>query len=730
MGSTYKSARLFFVVIGLLSGPFQMVSLNAQNTYLDSLFSELPKAVNDSNKVILLNEIAWELKFDYPDSARSYLKQSLGLAVDIGFRRGVGDAYNYRGVVEDIHGRQDLAAEYFKRALSVREELKDLKGLASLYNNLGNLYKKSGDYKEALVNYRQSMYYREELKDTVRMVRLKFNMGGLEEARGNYDNALDLMMEFLEYNLKAGDSTAIASATNIVGNIKLELERYPEAERHFTEALELHRRLGNQVQEAAVLNNIGNLKDAVGSRVFTTQQDNELALALVDEAIMFLEDSRAIYEELEDAAALAKVENNLGVVYTNRGRYFDSMGQVNQAEQSWQLAEGFLEEALQKNRENEDLKGQCEVLKSWHGLFAAKGDYQRALRYIDQYTLIAREIEDQKFIQSSFQDYANAYYSLGDYKEAYKQLALYDSLRYVRLNETKVTELEQREAIYGDLRKKYTLERREQELRVQQAELRQARVEFYGAIVGVALVSLLALLLYNRNQIKTRANQQLAEKNAIIEKERKRSDDLLKNILPESTANELKEHGKAKARHYKQVTVLFTDFKSFTQIAEQLSPEDLVAELDACFREFDEITKELGVEKIKTIGDAYMCAGGLPEVNTTHASDVVRAAIKMRDYMLDYARKQQAQGKPVFEIRIGIHTGPVVSGIVGNRKFAYDIWGDTVNIAARMESSSEPGRINISQDTYELVQDRFVCIPRGKISAKNKGELEMYFVEA
>ena len=730
MGVTNLKTRLLALVFSCLGGLLLPRGLSGQNAYLDSLLQELPQASNDSNKVILLNEIAWELKFDHPDSARSYLKLSLGLSIDIDFRRGMGDAYNFRGVVEDIHGRPDLAVDYFKKALEVREELEDIKGMASMYNNIGNLYKNKGDYKEAMSFYRQSMFYREQLGDTSRLMRLQFNMGNLEEARGNYDEALNYMLDFLEYNLRSGDSTAIASATNIVGNIKLELERYPEAERHFSQALGIHQRLGNRAQEASVLNNIGNLRDAVGSRVFYTQKDNELALALVDESIQFFESSRAISLELDDFDALSKVENNLGVVYTNRGIYYEQMGRINQATRSWKTAEEFLTEALRKNKENEDRKGECEVLKSWHGLSMARGDFQQALRYIDRYALIAREIEDAKFIQSAYQDYADAYFELGEYRAAFLNLDLYDSLRYVRLNEKRVMEVEQREAIYGDLAKKHTVERQEQELRVQQAELRQARVVFYAAIGGVGLVSLLALLLYNRNQIKTKANKQLAEKNRIIEKERKRSDDLLENILPKATAKELKERGKAKARHYEQVTVLFTDFKSFTQIAEKLSPEELVAELDTCFREFDEITRKHGVEKIKTIGDAYMCAGGLPEVNETHAEDVVRAALEMRDYMLRFAQEQRQAGKPVFEIRIGNHTGPVVSVIVGNRKFAYDIWGDAVNIAARMESSSIPGKINISQKTYNLVHEQFSCTPRGKVSAKNKGEMEMFFVEA
>jgi class 3 adenylate cyclase len=214
-----------------------------------------------------------------------------------------------------------------------------------------------------------------------------------------------------------------------------------------------------------------------------------------------------------------------------------------------------------------------------------------------------------------------------------------------------------------------------------------------------------------------------------LDREKKKSDELLLNILPAETAEELKRHGKAKVKKFGSVTIMFTDFKDFTLISGRMSPEDLVDEIDSCFRAFDEIIGKYGIEKIKTIGDAYMCVGGLPVENGTHPVDVVRAGIEIRDFMAGRQARKAGERRPFFELRIGIHTGPVVAGVVGLKKFAYDIWGDSVNTAARMESAGEAGKVNISRSTYELVADRFRCIHRGKIEAKNKGQLEMYFVE-
>lgn len=211
--------------------------------------------------------------------------------------------------------------------------------------------------------------------------------------------------------------------------------------------------------------------------------------------------------------------------------------------------------------------------------------------------------------------------------------------------------------------------------------------------------------------------------NRILRKEKQRSDDLLLNILPQEVAEELKQTGSSEARQYDNVTVLFTDFVGFTLLSEKLSPKELVQEIHECYTAFDGIIQRYGLEKIKTIGDAYLAVCGLPIANAKHAENVVQAAIEIAKFIAE--RKLE---KESFSIRIGVHSGSVVAGIVGVKKYAYDIWGDTVNTAARMEQNSESGKINISGSTFELIKDKFPCEYRGKIEAKNKGKIDMYFV--
>jgi ligand-binding sensor domain-containing protein/class 3 adenylate cyclase len=256
---------------------------------------------------------------------------------------------------------------------------------------------------------------------------------------------------------------------------------------------------------------------------------------------------------------------------------------------------------------------------------------------------------------------------------------------------------------------------------------------WFRTLMGIILVA----LLYGVYRWRTAAlrkqkrilEQTVKERTAEVVKQKEKSDELLLNILPSEVAEELKEKGYTTAKSFDEVTVLFSDIKGFTNVSEKMTAQELVKEINTYFSVFDGIIQKYGLEKIKTIGDAYVAAGGLPEKNSATVQNVVEAAIAMQQAIEKLKEERVTSNKPHFELRIGIHTGPVVAGVVGIKKFQYDIWGDTVNLAARMEQSGVPGKINISQHTYELVKEQFNCVHRGKIEAKNKGEIDMYFVE-
>lgn len=242
----------------------------------------------------------------------------------------------------------------------------------------------------------------------------------------------------------------------------------------------------------------------------------------------------------------------------------------------------------------------------------------------------------------------------------------------------------------------------------------------------VLLIYLIALVFENT---KNTALKNLDERNRQLDRERQRSDELLLNILPYDVMEELKQTGKTRARHYESVSVIFTDFKDFTKVSEVLSPQDLVNTIDEYYESFDNLLSKYGAEKIKTVGDAYICAIGIPLETKDNAIKAVDLSMAILAEVNRIRAKLLEAGRPAFDIRIGVHTGPLIAGVVGIKKFAYDIWGDTVNTAARMQESGAPNRINISQATWQHVHDHFICHYRGKIAAKNKGEIEMYFVD-
>jgi adenylate cyclase len=253
-------------------------------------------------------------------------------------------------------------------------------------------------------------------------------------------------------------------------------------------------------------------------------------------------------------------------------------------------------------------------------------------------------------------------------------------------------------------------------------------------ILYIVMFSLIIRVLYDQLGLRFARKQYMLEQiinnrteDLIIEKEK--TEALLANLLPRNTAAEIMSKGKATKIKYNFVTVLFSDIQGFTKIAEETNPEVLIDELDKFFFYFDSVVEKYSIEKIKTIGDAYMCAGGIPEKNRTNPVEVILAALEMRIYMNKLKETSEIEGMRYWDIRIGIHTGTVVAGVVGQKKLSYDIWGDTVNIASRMESSGEAGKINISGTTYEFVKEFFTCEYRGKMPVKYKGELEMYFVE-
>lgn len=393
--------------------------------------------------------------------------------------------------------------------------------------------------------------------------------------------------------------------------------------------------------------------------------------------------------------------------------------------------------ALEAASISEELNYKIGMARSYEQLKIIYGtlDYQiKYLRYkgkaalVDRGDEIKKQKEETEKIKQEIEELAKDNITNRELIEK-KQLELLEKQKV--LNETsgqlnRMTEEAERLAVKNKLLEK--------DKKIKELEVIRQRLQKYFILSLLGVFLLLAIILFKQFKSKQRTAKELAEKNEIITAEKKRSDELLLNILPLETANELKVNGKATTREYEMVTVMFTDFKDFTLISENLTPKDLVDEIDTCYCAFDTIIEKHGIEKIKTIGDAYLCAFGIakniPKGVKHDPSNVIDAAFEIVEFMNDTHKKRESEGKPFFRIRVGIHSGPLVAGVVGRKKFAYDIWGDTVNTAARMEQHGEPDKINISATTYKMVVSKYNFTHRGKIEAKNKGNIDMYFVDS
>ena len=353
-------------------------------------------------------------------------------------------------------------------------------------------------------------------------------------------------------------------------------------------------------------------------------------------------------------------------------------------------------------------------------IYAKQGNWETAFSYAFRSLDLARQYGLKEQIGDAYLKLSELYEKRGNASEALKYYQSHITYRDSVSNLEKVREM-------GILQTEFAVEQKQNEVDLLQKESeiqllkdKRQKIIIYATALALVLIFVLLFFLYKRYSF-------VKETNTIIEEEKNRSDSLLLNILPKETAQELKETGQVEAKKFESITVLFTDFKDFTRSSASLSPENLVKSVDYYFSRFDEVMEKHGLEKIKTMGDAYMCTGGLHLNREDHAIRMVRAAFEIVEITEAVKKKDHADIMP-YEIRIGINTGPVVAGVVGTQKFAYDIWGDTVNVAARMETNSETGKINVSENTYELIKDEFECEYRGKMKVKNKGMMKMYYV--
>jgi adenylate cyclase len=556
----------------------------------------------------------------------------------------------------------------------------------------------------------------------------------VEQEKGKLEEALQAAKRGLKYFIENKEQDGIRASYNIIGSISSKLGLYQEALEAYTASLALRKEIGDPRMIAIAHNNLGNF--------FNHFDDYPMA-------IEHLLESMRMYEAAGLNKETASTLNNLGLVYFKQGSLEEALFYFNQAEQYFRdqnylfglattiehkslvlAQQKHMKEALQENLEALSIR---ESINDSYGIATSYGNISSIYREINEPAIaeefvlkaikIKREIKDKRGLAKNLNGYAELSESIGKYSQAISLAS--EALQISEEIKSREPMMQSHQLLYQCFKKMGDFHKA--------LEHHEHYFQLNKELLGANAQRRVSQLHYKKDiedkereaAFEKEKSRIMAEEKALVERERQRSDELLLNILPKEVAEELKEKGVSQARLFESTTVLFTDFVAFSSISEQLTAHELVNELHECFKAFDAIMEKHGLEKIKTVGDAYLAAAGIPIYQEHHAQMAVSAGLEIAHFMK--ARKAHLGAKS-FDVRVGIHSGPVVAGIVGVKKFAYDIWGDTVNTAARMEQHSEANEVNISEATYLLVKEQFNCIYRGEFAAKNKGMQKMYFV--
>lgn len=581
---------------------------------------------------------------------------------------------------------------YAATARDLAQKLDFKNGLAYAYKNIGIAYYTLGNYVASIENYDHSLAVFDSLKDKSGVANILSNEGAVYFNQGDDEKALELYLKALQVSEAIGDTLRMLTALQNIGAVYYNKpSTRDQALGYFLRALPMSESLKNNDAIGTITVNIGELY---------------LLKENYDSALIYFQKSMTAYKGSEN---IPYTLNDIGKVYQKRKDY--------------ETAIKYHQEAFNIS---EKLNAKVDMAESLLGLgdtYMGQGDALTAIDYYKRAETILRQISNANYdLENTYRGLAAAYSSKSDFKNAFKYETLFTGVKDSLYNLDIAKKLSSLQFNFDIQKKQSQIDLLKKDQVLQDLDLKRQKLAKNALMIGLGLLSFIAIILYRnyRQKIKT---------NKILDSQKVKIENLLLNILPAEVAEELQKNGVATPRFYKMASVLFTDFKGFTKLSENLTPQEVISELDVFFMAFDDIVEKYGLEKIKTIGDSYMCAGGIPTENDSHPLNIVKAGLEMQAFILKRNAERAERKLPEWNIRVGINTGQLVAGVVGKKKYAYDIWGSTVNVASRMESNGEPGRVNISASTYELVKDKYACTHRGKIFAKNIGEIDMYFVE-
>ena len=558
-------------------------------------------------------------------------------------------------------------------------------------------YNESNDFKLALHYAQELIQLSKALNDEGYLYQGYLQEGNAHYSDENFIEAIESYNQGTKVAQKLQDKSSEGVVLMSIADTYSSLDDHDQAEVYYERSI-------NLLKRPDVLLVRG---DSISlGRSYFNAGDELLKSEKYEKAIIYLGEAEKLFRLTQQYAYLPYVIGNKGIYYGEQALY--------------ETAEEFLLNSISSLLSDQAFVAAAEYQTYLANLYLKQNRISAAERLAINSLNHAKKLGIMLQISESSLILSKVYKAKRNFEKAYNYYLDY------HVYKDSVTNYDVR-LKFNNQRHEFTLSEKQAELdlSIKESEIKDLKTTrqrgiIWGTTIGLLLLSALAYGLFRRYSFIKRTN-------TIIAQEKDRSDELLLNILPAATAKELKKNGEVKAQRFESVTVLFTDFFEFTKYSEVLHPEALVESVDFYFSKFDKIMEKHGLEKIKTVGDAYLCAGGLPFPTTDHAHKMTLAAQDILEFV-NAVKKEKTDGQVRFDIRIGMNTGPVIAGVVGTKKFAYDIWGDTVNVASRMESNSEPGKINISEYTYNLIKYDYDCEFRGSIKVKNRGDMNMYFL--
>jgi len=695
---------------------------------------------------IFLPEIAMAIAQIYQneelhEQALKYYRQALPYAdKEIPFSENTQQLYTQLGKSYSILSKPDSAFYFYNRIATHHKKTNNLNGQITTMQAIVDLYSLNGQHRKALEqNLKLKKLLEANNRPKEELIRIYNNMGYNCNNLENYNKAIDFFKKSMSKIKKEDYADRVIVGVNI-GIAYYNMGLFDESIQYLKDARKIKKNYApHELDEI----------DHLMSTVYFRKKDYHNAQQYSDRAIELAKSKTndALLVDIFYTTALihtAIYEDDKALEFFRKHLILRDSFSLEEKLRQQQL----LQQSIQLERAEKETKLLIinrDIQQLTIAQLEAEAENQKLAFKNKEAELIAGE-KEKEILAKENQIKANELaIQAVENQKAQQDLELTRQRLLSSQKEKEVATLQQKEALQEleikNKEAKIEAEQKEKDLILRDKELgdlelakQSERMQFFYGLGG--LMGLILLIIGGGLFYSNKLNQQLNQKNKAIEiqkaeitTERNKSDQLLLNILPQETAEELKEKGFASPKSYEMATVLFTDFSGFTRIASKMTPEQLIEELNICFSNFDSILEKHGLEKIKTIGDSYMCVAGVPKKNPDHCIQAIEAGKELIAFMDQRIKEKKLAGVNYWKMRLGIHSGPVVAGVVGAKKFAYDIWGDAVNVASRMESNGAVGRINISEASYQLVKDVFPCEARGKIMAKNVGEVNMYFVK-